>query len=131
MRLMYAALVVGIGLVFYLSWVPDPHLSSLWFIPKRLGKWADKTSHGDLRTAVPFVFLGLFGGLLPTRSSNSPVRWFIRWLVLVGVVILAEAGQLLLPHRYFSFEDIGWGALGAFVGLAIAIVLVVLKRKTS
>jgi hypothetical protein len=128
MRLIYFLLAVGVGLVFYMSWEPDPHLGTLWFIPKWLAKWTDKRANGNIRTAIPFVFLGLIGGLLPARSSSQFVGWLITWLILIGVVILAEVGQLLLPKRFFSWADIGWGALGAFAGLVVAVVVVSLRK---
>ncbi|WP_460972118.1 VanZ family protein [Spirosoma migulaei] len=104
----------------YLSWVPDPELKHIWFIPKWIAGWSDTRAHENQRTGVPFVFLGICAGLLPTRKSRPLDGWALLWLILVGVVILAETGQLLIPERHFSWSDVMWGALGSLVGLVIA-----------
>ncbi|UFH54592.1 VanZ family protein [Spirosoma sp. KNUC1025] len=123
MRFIYLLLIVGIILVFYLSWVQDSDLIHVWFMPDWLASWTDKKANENIRTGVPFIFLGMFAGLLPTRTQRLMARWAIVWLILVGVVILAELGQLLLPDRVFSWEDIGWGALGSIIGLAVSAVI--------
>lgn len=128
MRWVYVLLLVGIGLVFYLSWVPDPHLRKIGFIPNWLSSWTDKRANENLRTGVPFVFLGLMTGLLSKKQLLSLRHWIVSWLFLIGVVILAEAGQLFLPHRYFSWGDIIWGTIGSLIGLVGASFLVLLRR---
>ena len=128
MRWVYVLLLVGVGLVFYLSWVPDPHLRKIVFIPDWLASWTDNRANEDLRTGVPFVFLGLLTGLLSRKKLISLSRWIVNWLFLIGVVILAEAGQLFLPHRHFSWEDVMWGAIGALIGLAGASFMALLRR---
>ncbi|GAB4025436.1 VanZ family protein [Spirosoma koreense] len=129
MRILYFIIVLGVALVFYLSWIPDPNLKDVWFIPNWLGRWTDTKANEDIRTGVPFVILGLCAGFIPLfKFRRGPARWLSLWLLLVGVVTLAEIGQLFLPHRGFSWTDIGWGALGASVGLAMA-GLVSLKRS--
>lgn len=119
MRIVYLLILIGVFLVFYLSWEPHKDLKFVWFIPNWLANWTDSHENEDLRTAVPFVFLGLLTGFLPGHSR--PVYWWaLGWVALVGVVIVAEAGQLLIATRYFSWADIGWGALGALAGLMMA-----------
>lgn len=55
--------------------------------------------------------------------------WLITWLGLVAIVTLAEAGQLLLPLRHFDWGDIGWGAVGAAVGLVLVTALLLAGRE--
>lgn len=98
-------------------------------MPDWLTRWTDAENNEDLRTAVPFVFLGLFTGFWPSKQPRSLTGWLIAWELLVGVVIIAEAGQLLLPNRSFSWSDVGWGAVGAFVGLIISGVFITIRSR--
>ncbi|MFN8352799.1 MAG: hypothetical protein U0Y10_00005, partial [Spirosomataceae bacterium] len=41
------------------------------------------------------------------------------WLLLLGIVIVAELGQLMLPQRHPDWGDIGWGALGSTLGMGL------------
>jgi hypothetical protein len=50
-------MVVGTCLVFYFSWLPNPDIGVKPYFPKWLGEWTNK--NGNLRSAVPFVFLGM------------------------------------------------------------------------
>lgn len=130
MRILYLFLFLGVAFVLYLSWQPHYDFRHLWFMPAWLTRWTDNHANGNIRTAVPFVFMGFAGGILPTSHPRPFYRWFIIWLILVGVVVVAEAGQLLIPTRFFSFEDIGWGAVGAFVGLFFGVIVRLLLNKT-
>jgi hypothetical protein len=64
------ALVLGLALllsIFYFSWIPDPALERVHWLPRWIARWAD---HFDrLRTGVPFLFLGLLGGRFLLRSG--------------------------------------------------------------
>ena len=113
----YALLLLGAGLVLYLSWQPHPQMSGDWFIPGWVAGWADEQANDTIRTAVPFVALGwLIGGWLSLQ--NRPWwQWPFAWLALVTLVVVAEAGQLFLKSRSFDLGDIGWGAAGALLGL--------------
>ncbi len=129
MRFIYGLILIGVGFVFYLSWVPSPKLEYLWFMPNWLTRWTDLPAHEDSRTGVPFVFLGLFAGLLARNTHRFLYRLVMAWLILVGVVVIAEAGQLVLPHRVFRWADIGWGAAGAFAGLLVAGVFIGISNR--
>lgn len=126
-RILYGLILLGVALVFYLSWVPNPDLHFVRFVPGWVARWADQEVNEDLRTGVPFVFLGLLAGLLFAQRPDDFFRWFISWLILTGVVVIAEVGQLWLPKRTFSWIDIGWGAAGALVGLIVAALLQKIK----
>ena len=126
-RLLYGLILVGIGLVFYLSWQPNPELHSIWFIPKWVADWTDIEANKNLRTGVPFLVLSGLVGLLPRATRWSSSQWLFAWLGIVAVVVVAEVGQLLNPTRHFDWADIGWGATGGFLGLLIARFLVALR----
>ncbi|WP_460953263.1 VanZ family protein [Spirosoma litoris] len=129
MRLIYIMLIIGTALILYLSWQPNYHFKHIWFIPGWVSRWTDVHAHGNIRTAIPFVFMGLVAGFLPTSTPRSLFNWLVLWLILIGIVTLAEIGQLLIPSRYPSVEDIGWGSVGAFVGLGTAFIVVSGIRK--
>ena len=119
----YALALVGAGLVLYLSWRTHPRMEDVWFIPHWVAVWADERRNDTLRTAVPFVALGwLVGGWL--WAQNRPWRqWQLAWVAQVVLVIVAEAGQLFMPERSFDIADIGWGAVGALLGLGTVAAL--------
>lgn len=108
-------IVLGSCLVFYFSWLPNPNIGIKPYFPKWLGEWTNK--NGNLRTAVPFVFLGI---LLEFGFVDLKEVWkkrFIILIILVGIVIVAELGQLFLPKRHFDIEDILWGISGSILGI--------------
>lgn len=89
-------------------------------MPSWLAHWADK--HGQLRTGVPFLLLGLMIVGLLKRELSRAGYWLV-WCGLVGVVVLAEVGQLFLPRRHFDGMDIIWGGVGAALGLGVGIAV--------
>lgn len=111
--------------VFYFSWLPDPALAHVKWLPAGLTSWADR--HGRLRTAVPFAGLGLLAGLALARQGQPMLVWLRVWLLLAGVVVAAETGQLLIPRRVFDWRDIGWGMIGSLAGLFPGILVVWLR----
>ncbi|WP_423346396.1 hypothetical protein [Larkinella sp. VNQ87] len=120
MRIIYFLMALGIALVFYLSWIPSPSMERVWFIPDWLARWSDRQTNGDLRTAIPFLFLGTMIGVRFSQNTTPAVtRWILAFLGLTFIAVIAELGQLLLPHRYFKIMDIVWGSVGAFVGLSM------------
>ncbi|WP_234734487.1 VanZ family protein [Tellurirhabdus bombi] len=128
MRLLIILLsLLSIFLVFYLSWIPDSRMGHLWFLPKWLANWADAEDNLDLRTGVPFVVLGLLVGLWLEASRVTRYGWGIACISLMGLVILAEVGQLAIAGRNFSWMDVMWGCLGAIVGLTLSLVFKVTK----
>jgi VanZ family protein len=120
--------LLGIALVFYLSWLPQPRLSLTWFMPHWLAAWADAPSHNTVRTGVPFIFLGLLAGGWLSLAAYPRGSWLVCWLGLIGVAILAELGQLFLPYRIFDWWDVAWGATGAMVGLTVSATMVNLLK---
>ncbi|GAB4035405.1 VanZ family protein [Spirosoma gilvum] len=131
MRILYLLLFLGVAFILYLSWQPSYDFKNLWFMPEWLTRWTDKHENGNLRTAVPFFFMGFAGGVIPSSHPRPFYRWAIIWLILVVIVALAEAGQLLIPSRFPSWEDIGWGSLGAFAGMVAGILVYFILRKSN
>ncbi|TGE04304.1 VanZ family protein [Hymenobacter fodinae] len=116
-------LAIGTLLVLYLSWLPLPKLSSLWFMPGWLGQWADADRNDKIRTGIPFVFLGLLVGAWLIAEEHPWPWWGMAFTSLVAVVVIAELGQLFLPQRFFDWGDIGWGVVGAAAGLGLAAIV--------
>jgi glycopeptide antibiotics resistance protein len=121
-------MLIGVAVVFYFSWIPEPRLSLSEYMPAWLSQWTDKDTNMNLRTAIPFIFLGVLVAFWLLKTNQVWYKWIAGWLLLVAVVIIAEAGQLLLPLRHFDWGDIGWGTLGAAAGLLVYLVLGSLMR---
>lgn len=123
-----AALLV-IGMVFYLSWIPDPRFGNLGWLPAWLSDWADE--YGRLRTAVPFLPLGLLAGSALYFGQRKKADWAWTLLALTGVVTIAELGQILLPKRVADWRDIVCGAMGSAAGMGAVAVYGLWKRKNA
>lgn len=116
-KFFWIVFLLGVVAVFYLSWVAQPKLSSLWFMPSWLGRWTDAGGNENLRTAVPFLFLGGFSGLW-LSLTNKPFRhWVIGFAFLILVATIAELGQLFLSQRTCDVGDILWASAGSFTGM--------------
>jgi hypothetical protein len=133
MRLSVFVLLVtiGIGFVFYLSWLPSPILSNEPFIPGWLSGWADNSANDTLRTGVPFAVLGLLIGAYLSASRRFWLRWLVSWLILIIVVTIAEVGQLFLTYRVFDWRDIGWGIMGAGIGLGLSAAWISVTKRVK
>jgi hypothetical protein len=124
-----------IFIILYLSWMPEPRISTVWFVPTWLGAWADENVNDNIRTAVPFAFLGIITSLCLLRVKAPSINLWcsaFQWLILLA--ILAETGQLFIPHRSFDLMDIAWAAAGSLAGLiipALPLLLTLLVRFTK
>lgn len=116
-------LVIGAEIVLLLSWLPNPVLGHYGFLPDWLAHWTDAEANDRIRTGVPFLFLGCIAGYDLVIARRNWRGWLKTLLMLTGIVFMAEAGQLILPHRSFDLGDVAWGAAGATAGLAIAQLL--------
>ena len=126
-------LFVGLGLiglsVLVLSWLPNPDIGNVLPVPGVLRQWVN--ANGNLRTAVPLLLLGgLVEGLLPAAQSSWHNRLWA-WVALLVLVVLAEIGQLWLPKRHFDWGDIGYGVVGAAVGMGIVFVFKKILQRSS
>lgn len=115
-------LLAGTIIIFILSWLPDPVLSTYGFLPGWLAHWTDAGANDNLRTAVPFLFLGFFTGGWLLLTKKGWRWWLIALIGSVSVVLIAETGQLLLPGRFFDWGDVAWGTMGSLSGLGAAAV---------
>jgi len=80
--LLFLTFLIGAAIVFYFSWKGNPDIETSWLMPNWLATWGNENF--NLRTAVPFVFMGLvIGGLV----SGSFRFYLVCWLVMVGLVV--------------------------------------------
>jgi hypothetical protein len=114
---------IVLSLVTYLSIRPAPEAASVPFIPRDLGFWFDR--HDFIRNLLGFGCLALAGfanagfakaDALPARLPRlGTVRLVAgRWLAgMLGIVVLLEVGQALLPRRTPHWQDVaaGWLAI--------------------
>ena len=110
-------LTLLIGGVFYLSWIRDPEMANVTWIPSFIGEWAD--AHVRLRTGIPFLLLGATAaGWL--EINKRPFReTLIAACLIAGVVLIAEIGQVGVSGRVFDWLDILSGIGGAIGMIAI------------
>lgn len=119
-------LASGAIVVFYLSWLPDPNCKPQPYISSSLIAWVNE--YGRLRTAIPFIFLAVIPELL-FHKNEWAARHRLR-LILLAVVVVAEAGQLFLPGRNFDWADIAWGGVGSAAGMGLAWALCKIPEKS-
>lgn len=125
--LLITASVFGVFLVFYFSWLPDPDIGYKSYFPAWLGKWTN--ANANLRTAVPFLFLGIIAEIWFNDGQHVLRKRTIIFLAASLVVTAAEVGQLFLPHRTFDLRDIGWGMTGTAVGMFIGATFLFLYQR--
>jgi hypothetical protein len=113
-------------LVLYLSWIPNPAMATVHWLPRWLGHWADDFPR--FRTAVPFFGLGALVGIGLLMTGRNHRDGWIAWAAMTGLVIACELGQLFMPRRVCDLNDIFWGSAGAAAGLGI--VLYAASRKS-
>lgn len=119
-RLLVAILGFGVILICFLSWKKNPDLTGVDWIPGWISDWGDLSRNSSKRTGIPFLFMGISVGLILRIQQNLTMRTMILyWLYLVIFIIIVEAVQLMIPTRYPDIKDVGWGALGAGVGLGL------------
>ena len=111
--------ILLVCVVLYFSWLKSPKIGVSILIPNWAVTWVDANENDTIRTAVPFVFLGLLFGIQLIQKKASLKWWLISLLFLTLLVFLAELGQLFLPLRSFDWKDISWGIIGSGIGLLI------------
>ncbi|GAB3180937.1 VanZ family protein [Telluribacter humicola] len=121
-KAIYSTLIVlGVLFIFYFSWLPDPNIGNLPFFPAWLGKWTN--SNANLRTAVPFLFIGIIGEMYIKRNSTDTRQSRILALFsLTLIVLIAELGQIFIPKRHFDIADVAWGVAGSIVGMSLCAI---------
>jgi glycopeptide antibiotics resistance protein len=106
-------------------------LAELWYIPYFIKPWVDIKKLNTIRTGIPLLFLGMIIPLFLKDHITIPRYFLISWMSLTILVIIAEAGQLLLPLRTFDILDIFWGGLGAYAGLVTGRFILTSIKKPS
>ena len=128
-RALIFLILFGAALVLYLSWLPDPGLDLPSFLPRSLRDWTNDQPNENIRTAVPFFFMGAFVTLLELKRPFDLRRHVLILLLFALLVSLAEAGQAFIPHRSPDPMDIGWGIAGSLLGMIIPLPLRLLFRS--
>ncbi len=128
--LLWAGLtLILLAAICYFSWVPNPRMQAIWWIPRWLAKWADV--HGEVRTAIPFIALGAVLGAGCRRLTSSAA-----WLAAIwGGLCLAATGielvQLNMPTRTFDPADIAYAAAGSALGIALAAIVFPITSRSA
>ena len=107
----WLAIILLSTLVLYFSWLKEPSFSNQSYLPEWLIGWTD--TYGRLRTAVPFFLLGFLGFLF---NKSRLIAFFLFVSYSFILVLLAELGQLFLPHRFPDWADVIMGIMGGIVG---------------
>ncbi len=100
--------------IFYFSWVPSPALGQTGMLPLWLAEWTD--ANYNLRTAVPFLILGIVSVLLHFKKT------LVLRMGILGAFVV-ESVQLLLPQRNFDMADVAFAVIGLIVGILIGMLL--------
>ncbi len=116
--------ITGVFLIFLLSWKVNPNVGEFTFLPDWLIEWADDHHNNRMRTAIPFIALGLLTGLFLVYAKKQRWRfWIYTWAILVLIVSIAEVGQYFIPSRQPDLKDALWGALGGGLGLLLPLAV--------
>lgn len=111
--------ILLIGILFYLSWVPDPVMGHVAFFPRFLSEWADE--HWVARTGVAMFPLGALAGIWIGIECPDFRKICLCAGGLIGIVVTMEFGQLLVPGRVFDWQDVFVGAGGGLVGIGFGL----------
>jgi hypothetical protein len=115
---------------------PSPNMTELPFIPQWLGEWADRNP--NFRNMPVFAALSALIVLVVTFDPRLVTRYGRRRLAvgagfvtaLLGVV-LELLQRLFLVNRHFDWADIVWITSGAFAGVAVAWIMLMLFPPNS
>jgi VanZ family protein len=100
-------------------------------MPSRLAIWTNE--YGNLRTAVPFIFLGFsLNAMFNYKNSTEIIlskamifKLFIKITFICSLLVfIVELGQFFLPKRSPDIEDILWGIVGTQIGFALYLSLI-------
>ena len=118
----FCAIVVSaifIVVIIALSWKPSPSLITLPLLPIALLKWADLEVNANLRTAVPFVGLGMATCLILLLRKAKAKHYTIACLACLLFLTIVELFQIYIPLRHADMGDVGWGILGFLFGISL------------
>jgi hypothetical protein len=108
------ALGFGIASAIYLTLRPSSNLRTVDWIPYPIALWADY--HGRTRNLAAYALLAV-PVLVLFRDHRTQLKW-MGVLAILGTAL--EYGQLLIPTRWFEWQDIAL----SLAGLATSWVLV-------
>ncbi len=74
-KLIYGLIGVGILIVFYLSWIPNPRIGEQVYLPHWLAEWTDAQQNDTIRTGVPFSGIGLVLGFYLQHKNAALKAW--------------------------------------------------------
>jgi len=114
-----------VGVVAYFSLRASPNLSDIAWLPRGITRWLDSPAGSNIRTGIPFLFLGLISFLVRPGSLLS--RIFIPVLFLLPLAV--ELAQFFLPRRCPDVRDVLWAWAGGSLGILIASLLHPAKPK--
>lgn len=115
--------VILFASVLYYSWLPEPSFDNEIYMPLWLVKFTNE--YGILRTGIPFILLGVNIVILRVKNLN----YFKNFIILLTLLLIAELGQLFLPHRHFDIADILIGTIAIVIGLFIGELLMYIFKK--
>ena len=109
----WIGIFVGLGLGLYLTLRPSGDFSTIWWIPKRIERWADY--YGRLRNVPAFALLAV--PFLIIANGRRARRKAIYWLA--AFCAITEAAQYFIPNRWCEWQDVacGWAGLAFTWGL--------------
>jgi peptidoglycan/LPS O-acetylase OafA/YrhL len=117
-------LVAASGILILLSWLPNPILNKLGWLPDGVGTWADHPDNENIRTAVPMLIWGFLAGMILFLKRAEMRWWILSGLTGTVLVAIAELGQIWIPNRHPDFGDIFWGCVGLNTGLLFVKVFI-------
>ncbi len=88
------------------------------------------TVPSPLQNAMHFVLYGLLTLLWAAAFEERykrPILWAA--ILAIGIGVLLEYAQLLVPGRYSSLLDIGLNTAGVLIGIVLAISLAIGRRQ--
>lgn len=113
--------VVLLGVLFYLSWIPNPEIRNVGWIPGWVSEWADRRV--IMRTGVGMFPLGFLAGVWIGVNRYDVYVFMMTGVALVGVVLLMELGQIFLPQRVFDLRDVFLGGMGGAGGMIFGLAV--------
>jgi capsular exopolysaccharide synthesis family protein len=128
----FYVLLFVITVIFYLSWLPDPSLKEVTYLPKWILKWSNENY--NLRTTIPFLAVGYLLEVLTTQINfkEGSVHRNFNLLQNLGIATLivgiAEGGQFLIQKRSPDLMDVFYGIIGSILGSLIFILLSRFKK---
>ncbi len=101
---------------------PSPGLSPIYTIRDNVPRF---DVIGNIALFIPLGFLGALAlGFLPI--FNRPVGGFLGFMTALLISDLCEVYQMSQTYRIAETEDVYYNGMGAFIGAAVAMVLILI-----